>query len=70
MKVGKYMHTLPIGKVQTMTVSRKIDTGYVLEKDGQEALLHHNEANHTYDEGREIDVFLYNDKKGNIAATA
>ncbi|MCM3397376.1 S1-like domain-containing RNA-binding protein [Oceanobacillus profundus] len=64
------MHTLPIGKVQTMTVSRKIDTGYVLEKDGQEALLHHNEANHTYDEGREIDVFLYNDKKGNIAATA
>ncbi len=70
MKVGKYMHTLPIGKVQTMTVSRKIDTGYVLEKNGQEALLHHNEANHTYDEGREIDVFLYNDKKGNIAATA
>ncbi|WP_339316488.1 S1-like domain-containing RNA-binding protein [Oceanobacillus sp. FSL W7-1304] len=64
------MHTLPIGKVQTMTVSRKIDTGYVLEKNGQEALLHHNEANHTYDEGREIDVFLYNDKKGNIAATA
>lgn len=63
------MHTLPIGTVQTMTVSRKIDTGYVLEKNGQEALLHHNEADHAYDEGREIDVFLYNDKKGNIAAT-
>ncbi|MBP2078835.1 S1 RNA-binding domain-containing protein [Oceanobacillus polygoni] len=63
------MNTLPIGTVQTMTVSRKIDTGYVLEKNGQEALLHHNEADHAYDEGREIDVFLYNDKKGNIAAT-
>ena len=61
--------TLPLGTVQTMTVLRKIDTGYVLQKELDEALLHHNETDHELGEGQSIDVFLYNDKKGNVTAT-
>ena len=52
-----------------MTVLRKIETGYVLDKDEQEALLHHNETDRELEEGEEVEVFLYSDKKGNIAAT-
>ncbi|AXI10114.1 hypothetical protein CUC15_14765 [Oceanobacillus zhaokaii] len=63
------MNTLRIGTVQTMNVLRKIETGYVLTKEGEEALLHHNETDHELEENQEVDVFLYNDKKGNIAAT-
>lgn len=63
------MNTLRIGTVQTMNVLRKIETGYVLAKDGEEALLHHNETDHELEENQDVEVFLYNDKKGNIAAT-
>ncbi|MCF3944434.1 CvfB family protein [Oceanobacillus alkalisoli] len=62
------MH-LPLGNHITMTVLRKIETGYVLDKDEQEALLHHNETDRELKEGEEVEVFLYSDKKGNIAAT-
>jgi uncharacterized protein len=58
-----------IGTIQTMTVDRKIDTGYVLKKDETEALLHHNETNDELDIEQTIDVFLYQDKKGNLTAT-
>jgi len=64
------MNTLKLGTIQTMSILRKIDTGYVLEKDGNEALLHHNETENELQEGHAVDVFLYNDKKGNVAATA
>ena len=64
------MTPLPIGTVKRMTVLRKIDTGYVLEKEGQTALLHHRETKEELEENEEVDVFLYNDKKGNLAATA
>ncbi|WP_337018344.1 S1 RNA-binding domain-containing protein [Oceanobacillus massiliensis] len=64
------MNTLVTGTIQTMTVNRKIDTGYVLEADGQEALLHHNETENELEVEQQIEVFLYNDKKGNIVATA
>jgi uncharacterized protein len=58
-----------IGTIQTMTVDRKLDTGYVLRKNMQEALLHHNEANVELEVEQEVDVFLYQDKKGNLTAT-
>ena len=45
------MTTLRIGTVETMTILRKIETGYVLEKDGEEALLHHNETDYEREEG-------------------
>ena len=61
--------TLPLGTIQTMTVLRKIDTGYVLQKEMDEALLHYNEAENELEENETVDVFLYNDKKGNVTAT-
>ncbi|MEN1967450.1 S1-like domain-containing RNA-binding protein [Lentibacillus sp. N15] len=63
------MNMLPIGTIQTMTVLRKIDTGYVLTKDANEALLHHNETEQELEADQTIDVFLYQDKKGQIVAT-
>ncbi|WP_373893450.1 S1 RNA-binding domain-containing protein [Virgibacillus sp. CBA3643] len=64
------MTQLPIGTIQTMHVLRKIDTGYVLKKDTEEALLHHNETENDLEVEEEVDVFLYNDKKGQVIATA
>lgn len=69
MKEGLLMNHLPIGTIQTMVVLRKIDTGYVLQKDMEEALLHQNESETTLEEGQEVEVFLYQDKKGNTIAT-
>src|SRR5699024_6367124 len=63
------MNNLLIGTIQTMTVLRKIDTGYVLQKDTSEALLHHNETEDELQTDQEIDVFLYQDKKGQAIAT-
>ncbi|WP_188454211.1 CvfB family protein [Virgibacillus oceani] len=63
------MNYLPTGTVQTMTVLRKIDTGYVLGKNSTEALLHHNETEKELDIEQEVDVFLYQDKKGQTVAT-
>lgn len=60
---------LKLGTVQTMNVLRKIETGYVLEKNGEQALLHHNESNQQLDEMEDVNVFLYQDKKGNTVAT-
>lgn len=63
------MDQLPVGTVQTMQVKRVIDTGYVLDKDGVEVLLHTNEATETLTDQAEINVFLYHDKQMNIIAT-
>lgn len=60
---------LPLGTIQKMHVLRKIDTGYVLAQGEAEALLHHNETDNELKENQEVEVFLYNDKKGNITAT-
>lgn len=60
---------MKLGLIQKMQVLRKIDTGYVLKQGEDEALLHHNEAGHVLEEGEEVEVFLYNDKKGNVTAT-
>ncbi|WP_330949331.1 CvfB family protein [Virgibacillus sp. MG-45] len=60
---------LAIGTIETMQVDRLIENGYVLQKDLDEALLHHNEATKPLETGEEVKVFLYHDKKGNITAT-
>lgn len=69
MKEGLLMSHLPIGTIQTMVVLRKIDTGYVLQKELEEALLHQNETETELEVDQEVDVFLYQDKKGNTIAT-
>lgn len=63
------MSDLALGTIQTMNVLRKIDTGYVLNKDMSEVLLHHNETTDELEENQEVDVFLYTDKKGQTIAT-
>src|SRR5699024_5317884 len=68
-KESNRMNNLLIGTIQTMTVLRKIDTGYVLQKDTSEALLHHNETEDELQTDQEIDVFLYQDKKEQAIAT-
>ncbi|MEN2466380.1 S1-like domain-containing RNA-binding protein [Ornithinibacillus sp. FSL M8-0202] len=60
---------MEIGTIQTMTVDRKIDSGYVLKKDMTEALLHHNETETALEVEQDVNVFLYQDKKGNLTAT-
>lgn len=63
------MDQLSVGTVQTMHVKRVIDTGYVLDKDGVEVLLHINEATEQLTDQTEVNVFLYHDKQMNIIAT-
>ncbi|WP_100010324.1 S1 RNA-binding domain-containing protein [Lentibacillus sediminis] len=63
------MSELQVGTIQTMTVLRTIETGYVLEKDGTQSLLHHNETENALEEGDAVDVFLYTDKKGKLTAS-
>jgi uncharacterized protein len=55
-----------IGTIQALQVLRQIDTGYVLEDD---ILLHHNEANIELTDEDTVEVFLYQDKKGQTVAT-
>ena len=69
MKEGYIMFHLPIGTIQTATVLRKIETGYVLQKETDEVLLHHNEAEHELEVDDNVEVFLYNDKINQIVAT-
>lgn len=63
------MQFLPIGTIQTTTVLRKIETGYVLQKETDEVLLHHNEAINKLEENEQVEVFLYQDKTNQIIAT-
>lgn len=70
MKEGYNMQYLPIGTIQTATVLRKIETGYVLQKETDEVLLHHNEALKELEVDEEVEVFLYQDKSNQLIATA
>ena len=63
------MFHLPIGTIQTATVLRKIETGYVLQKETDEVLLHHNETDRELEVDENVEVFLYNDKNNQIVAT-
>ncbi|MCT2536325.1 S1-like domain-containing RNA-binding protein [Aquibacillus koreensis] len=60
---------LQLGTIQTLKVARKIDTGYVLSNGEKEVLLHISEAKEELEAEQEVEVFLYQDKKGQIVAT-
>ncbi|RCW74991.1 CvfB family protein [Saliterribacillus persicus] len=55
-----------IGTIQTLEVLREIDTGYVLEDD---ILLHYNETDSELEAEQSVEVFVYQDKKGQTVAT-
>lgn len=63
------MAKLTPGMIEYLTVERVIDTGYVLKDGNQEVLLHKNEAKQELQKGQEAEVFLYEDKKGQLVAS-
>lgn len=65
------MNNLLVGTIKLATVIREIDTGYVLDVDDHEVLLHYNDMNEEekLSEEEDINVFLYNDKNDQIVAT-
>ncbi|MGJ9383386.1 CvfB family protein [Salipaludibacillus sp. CF4.18] len=63
------MDKLKPGLIETTIVARKIETGYVLKLNNQEILLHTNETKEELSQGQEVEVFLYEDKKGQLVAS-
>lgn len=57
------------GTIEKLVVKRKIETGYVLGRDEEDILLHHNDTAKPLEEEEEVDAFLYHDKKGNLIAS-
>lgn len=61
---------LRIGDINRLKVNRKTDIGYLLDSSEGEVFLHQNETNHANLKPEDVvDVFLYYDHKGRLAAT-
>jgi uncharacterized protein len=58
-----------LGSIITLTVARKTEFGYFLTDGEEDVLLHKNETNEEYELDDEVEVFLYNDSTGRMAAT-
>lgn len=65
------MNNLLVGTITSASVIREIETGYVLDIDDNDILLHYNDMNENekYETEDDIEVFLYNDKNEQIVAT-
>lgn len=57
---------MKVGATQTMTVIRQTEAGYILQND---VFLPIQMVKSDLASGEKVDVFLYNDRKGNIVAT-
>ncbi|MGE5704572.1 MAG: S1 RNA-binding domain-containing protein [Clostridia bacterium] len=60
---------LPAGTTVTLPVARVTEYGYFLHDGETDILLHKNEATRQLHEGESVEVFLYNDHEGRLAAT-
>jgi predicted RNA-binding protein (virulence factor B family) len=60
---------LPAGTTVTLPVARVTEYGYFLNDGETDILLHKNEATRTLREGEQVEVFLYTDHEGRLAAT-
>jgi uncharacterized protein len=58
-----------VGQVANLTVARKAPFGFFLTDGHEDVLLHINETDREFEEGESLDVFLYPDSHGRIAAT-
>ncbi len=58
------------GQKITLEVARKAAYGYFLTDGEEDVLLHSNEAEAEYEEGEKVEVFLYPDAHGRVAATS
>lgn len=63
------MERLIPGHTYTLEVVREAPFGYFLSNGKEDILLHHSEVMRPLEIGEEIEVFLYQDKKGRIAAS-
>lgn len=58
-----------IGQVMSLKVARQTEFGYFLTDGKEDVLLHKNEVSHELENDDSVEVFLYTDSKGRIAAT-
>ncbi|WP_318505123.1 S1 RNA-binding domain-containing protein [Bacillus sp. T3] len=58
-----------VGHVLELTVTRESEFGYFLTDGTEDVLMHKNEANKHYGLDETVEVFLYTDSRGRIAAT-
>lgn len=63
------MTTMQMGTIQLMTVLRKSDQGYILQKGKTEVFLSEQETTRKLLNGDKVDVFVYMDKQDQIVAT-
>lgn len=61
--------TARLGQVVNLKVARITEFGYFLTDGCEDVMLHKNEAKREYTEEEDVEVFLYPDAKGRIAAT-
>ncbi len=57
------------GQTVTLTVDRRADFGHFLTNGEEDILLHNNEKTTNIKIGEQVEVFLYQDKEGRLAAT-
>lgn len=60
---------MQIGEVKCLEIIRSFEEGYILDGQPTEVFLHKNEATNIYDVGAQVEVFLYRDHQGRMAAT-
>ncbi|WP_042356508.1 CvfB family protein [Bacillus rubiinfantis] len=58
-----------VGQTTTLTVARKADFGYFLTDGTEDVLLHKNETSRDFEEGEQVEVFLYVDSEGRTTAS-
>lgn len=58
-----------LGHVVELTIARESEFGYFLSDGTEDVLLHKNEASKSYVVDEKVNVFLYTDSRGRIAAT-
>lgn len=58
-----------IGQTTTLSVARKAAFGYFLTDGNEDVLLHKNETQQEYEDGEEVEVFLYVDGEGRTSAS-
>ncbi|MFC0522139.1 S1 RNA-binding domain-containing protein [Pontibacillus salicampi] len=63
------MNAIEVGTVQTFTVARETEHGYVLSKAAEEVMLHINDTAEEIAVNDKVEAFLYQDKQGKIVAT-
>ncbi len=57
------------GQIVELTVARIADFGYFLTDGEEDVLLHRNETDREFEEEERVEVFLYVDSSGRLAAT-